>query len=148
MASGFVIAMLAVETVSDIRKKKVSVIRILMFLAAGIVLNIMGYGQSVGSMLGGVAVGAAMFVYSLLTHESIGYGDCLIFACAGLYIGFSQNIRLLFFSLAVAGISGGIYALVKKKKLKTKIPFVPYILGTYIAMTGLELIGGTYAVKW
>lgn len=148
MVEGMVIAMLTVETVSDVKMKKVSAVRIAVFLLIGIAINAIKYYQSIWSMLGGMAVGATMFLYAFLTKESIGYGDCLIFVCAGMYIGFSKNIRLLFFSLLAAAMVGGVCILARKRKMKTKMPFVPYILGTYVVMTILDLLGGIYAIKW
>lgn len=139
IVNGLVITMLAVETVSDIRTKTVSMLRIMFFIIIGAVVNIFIYYQSIQSVLGGMAVGGIIMLYALLSKQSIGYGDALIFICTGLYVGLSKNLRILFFSLIAASLAGGIYALVKKKDIKTEIPFVPCILGTYIFMTCIEV---------
>lgn len=144
MINGVVLIMLALETVSDIRTKTVSAVRMIIFVILAGVVNIVFYYQSVWSMLGGIAIGALLFLYALATSESIGYGDCLVFVCAGAFIGFSRNLQLLFFSLVMAAVAGGIYALVRKKGIKARVPFVPCILGTYAVMTVMEIIrGGT-----
>ncbi len=144
MINGVVLIMLALETVSDIRTKTVSAVRMIIFVILAGVVNIVFYYQSVWSMLGGIAIGALLFLYALATSESIGYGDCLVFVCAGAFIGFSRNLQLLFFSLVMAAVAGGIYALVRKKGIKARVPFVPCILGTYVVMTVMEIIrGGT-----
>lgn len=141
MVNGVVLTMLTVETISDIKSRKVSFWRLLIFLMLGAVINIFIMHQPLWSVFGGMGIGAILFLYALASRESIGYGDCLIFVCAGVYLGFSKNLRLLFFSLLCAAIIGGIYVLVRKKKMKSRIPFVPFILGTYIVMTIWEIVG-------
>ena len=96
--------------------------------------------QSVWSVIGGVVIGIILFTYSLVTKGGIGFGDGLIFICLGVYLGLSENLRLLFFSLLIAAVFGGIYALIRHKSIKTQIPFMPCILGTYITMILTEVL--------
>lgn len=140
MIQGIVITMLAVETISDIRTKTISVLRIGIFFIAAIILNGFFYYQSVFSMLGGIMIGMILLAYAFLTREGIGYGDGLIFICAGAYLGLSDNLHLLFFSLILAAVAGGIYTIIRKKSMKTKIPFIPCILGTYLMMALIEVL--------
>lgn len=137
---GVVMAMLAAESISDIRTRSVSVIRLLIFLGVAAVANIVFGYQSVWSMAGGMAIGAVMFLYAFATKESIGYGDCLIFVCAGAFLGFSGNLRLLFGSFLAATVAGGIYSLVKHKGMKAQIPFIPCILSAFIVGNVLEAV--------
>lgn len=134
MVNGVVTAMLAVETFSDLKTKSVSVIRIIVFFVAAVVINVLSVYQSVFSMLGGMAIGLIMLFYAFLTKEGIGYGDCIIFICLGAYLGLSANLRLLFFSLIFASVVGLINAIIKKEGRKSKIPFVPFVLGTHIIL--------------
>ena len=138
MIEGLVIIMLAFETASDIRNSTVSGIRILAFMIIGIVLNFIMKYQSIWSLVSGIVVGIILLIYSLITKGGIGFGDGLIFICLGVYLGLSQNLRLLFFSLLVAAVYGGFYALIRKKSIKTQIPFLPCIMGTYIIMIIVE----------
>lgn len=139
MINGIVAAMLAVETVSDLKTKSVSVIRLSIFFVAAVVTNVIMNYQPIWSMLGGMAVGAVLFVYALATREGIGYGDCLVFVCSGAYIGLYENIRLLFFSLLAAAAAGGIMQLIHRVGMKRRIPFLPCILGTYAVMTVVHI---------
>lgn len=140
MISGIVAAMLAVETVSDLRTKAVSAVRLAVFMAGAVAVNAVMRYQSVWSMLGGMAVGAVLFMYALATKEGIGYGDCMVFACAGAYIGLHENMRLLFFSMLAAMAVGGINSLMRRGNMKSRVPFVPCILGVYIVMTIVKIV--------
>ena len=142
MVSILVMIMLGIETVADIRNRSVSAVRLIVFDVAAVAVNIIFYYQSIWSMIGGMAVGAVLFLYALLTSESIGYGDCLIFVCAGAYIGFVNNLELLFFSLLAVAVAGGIYALAAHKTIKARIPFVPCIMAVYFIMLIIKAVKG------
>lgn len=139
MIKGVVAVMLMVETISDIKTQSVSGIRIGIFTFFGIILNLLLKYQNIWSAMGGAAVGIVLILYALLTKGAMGIGDGFIFICLGIYLGFSNNLRLLFLSLLLAAVAGGIYAFIKKKSIKTQIPFMPYILVTYAAMTLVEV---------
>ena len=138
MINGVVITMLAVETVSDIRTRKISLLRLSAFLAAGIVFNIVMKYQTLWSLLGGIAPGLILMLYARLTGEGIGYGDCVLFIVSGIFIGFFDNLKLLFLSLVLASVVGGVLVLLKKGNFRMKIPFVPCILSAYAIMIVLE----------
>ena len=138
MINGVVITMLAVETVSDIRTRKISLLRLSAFLAAGIVFNIVMKYQTLWSLLGGIAPGLILMLYARLTGEGIGYGDCVLFIVSGIFIGFFDNLKLLFLSLVLASVVGGVLVLLKKGNFRMKIPFVPCILSAYVIMIVLE----------
>ena len=112
MINGIVIFILALESISDLRNKSISGWRVLVFGLLGIVLNVLLYYQSVWSVVGGIAVGILLLLYAFFTKGAVGIGDGIMFVCLGIYLGLSDNMRLLFFSLIAAGIIGGIWVLV------------------------------------
>lgn len=138
MIKGIVMAILALETFSDVRTGTVSGVRIIIFGLIGIVLNAVLRYQSIISIAGGLIVGGVILLYSVVTKGGIGKGDGLMFVCLGIYLGLSVNLQLLFYSLIVAAVTGGIYSLVKKKGLKSQIPFMPCILVTYLIILVME----------
>ena len=140
MIQGAVVAMLAIETISDLRTKTISVIRVSAFLVLGIVLNIVQYYQSVWSIVGGAIIGLILLGYGFASKGGIGYGDGIIFIVCGVYLGLSENVRLLFFSLIAAAVAGGIYALTKRKSIRAEIPFMPCVLGTYLIMLIIQFV--------
>lgn len=140
MINGIVICILALESISDLRNKCISGWRVLAFGLLGIVLNCILYYQSVWSVVGGVVVGILLLLYAFFTKGAVGIGDGIMFVCLGIYLGLSDNMRLLFFSLIAAALVGGIFILVKKKSIKTQIPFIPCVLAAYILMTVVEVL--------
>lgn len=129
-----VISILLVESISDIRTRKVSLIRLFLYLGLSLAINaVFNYESWVSADLG-MGVGVLLLIYAFATREKIGYGDSIMFIITGAFLGLSENIRLVFFSMIVAIIIGIAYILVAKKSIKSRIPFMPCILITYLIM--------------
>jgi leader peptidase (prepilin peptidase)/N-methyltransferase len=140
VVNGIVAAVLTVESISDIKTKSISLARLVCYMIVALALNIIMRYQSFISLFGGIIVGVIFLGFGILTKEGIGYGDGAIFICLGAVPGLYDNLRLLMYSLMLAAIVGGIYALVRKKNLKVRIPFIPCVLITYVVMTLVGVI--------
>jgi leader peptidase (prepilin peptidase)/N-methyltransferase len=140
VVNGIVAAVLTVESISDIKTKSISLARLVCYMIVALALNIIMRYQSFISLFGGIIVGVIFLGFGILTKEGIGYGDGAIFICLGAVLGLYDNLRLLMYSLMLAAIVGGIYALVRKKNLKVRIPFIPCVLITYVVMTLVGVI--------
>lgn len=113
----------------------------LMFLAAGfgagVLLQILFPGKNAVDLLGGCMVGAALVLLAWVTRQQIGYGDGLLFAVTGIFLGFFENLLLLVASLFPAAFFAGVLFL-KKKKKGYRFPFVPFVLIGYVLLLGFE----------
>lgn len=132
--------MLALETVADIRSRKVSVIRLAVFTVLGIALNVIKAYQPIWSMLSGMAIGLLVIFFAKVSREGIGYGDGVLFIASGAFLGFNDNLRLLLFSLIFAAVTGGICLLMRRKNIKSEMPFIPFVLGAYLVTSIVEVI--------
>lgn len=128
---------LGLHSFEDIRQKKITVGLTLFSGIAGILLHLLYQNQSIFEMIAGMVSGALVLAAGQMTNSKIGAGDGIVFMLTGLYLGLTDNLRLMFISFFLAGI-WGLYLLTVKRCEKTRrIPFVPFMfLGYCLIMAG------------
>jgi len=93
------------------------------------------------------ALGAAGFflaVYLLSKGKWLGFGDIKLAILLGLILGWPKILLGLFLSFLVGAIIGIGLIIFAKKKLKSEVPFAPFlIIGTFIA-----LFWGEQIISW
>jgi len=93
------------------------------------------------------AAGAGMFfflIYAISRGKWMGFGDVKLALFMGLFLGFPNILLALLFAFGIGGIIGIILVFLKKKSLKSEVPFGPFlVMGTFIA-----LFWGEKIIKW
>ena len=112
----------------DWKTERVSVPLLLLGGMAAVLLHLFAQEESVFYLMTGMSVGIALLLYSLVTHESIGYGD----GC--LFLGIWENLVLLLLASVLAGIGSAVLLFFRKKKKKERIPFVPFVFTAYVLL--------------
>ncbi|MDP1743658.1 MAG: A24 family peptidase [Candidatus Amesbacteria bacterium] len=75
-------------------------------------------------------------IWLITKKRAMGSGDIGIAAVLGLWLGFPKIINALWLAFVIGGIYGAYLLLTKKAKLKTAVPFGPFlIIGGWIAYT-------------
>ena len=124
-----VLGMLGICSIEDIRKKEIQSVRVLCFGIGGILLHLWQRNQSLYSMLGGIAVGAAV-----VSGGIIGIGDGLVLCVAGIYIGGINTMRLLLTGLFLSSLYALVLLFMHRKRRKDTIPFIPFLLAAYLIL--------------
>ena len=104
-------------------------------------LDIIG-GNSVSLTSFFLAITAGLFaslfffiIYAISKGRAMGFGDVKLAFFMGLLLGFQEVILAIFLAFIFGGIVGSILIVLKKKKLKSQMPFGPFlVLGTFIAL--------------
>jgi len=90
------------------------------------------------------AAGFFLIIYLVSRGKWLGFGDVKLAFFMGLFLGWPLIIPALFFSYLIGAIMGIIMIALKKKGLKSEIPFGPFlIIGTYIG-----LFWGNEIINW
>ena len=89
------------------------------------------------SIVGGlVGIGVIGGIWLITKKKAMGSGDIGIAAVLGLWLGYPKIINALWLAFVIGGIYGAYLLITKKAKLKTAVPFGPFlILGGWIAYT-------------
>ena len=105
-------------------KNEIQSVRVLCFGIGGILLHLWQRNQSLYSMLGGIAVGAAVIILSLVSGGIIGIGDGLVLCVAGIYIGGINTMRLLLTGLFLSSLYALVLLFMHRKRTKRHHSFL------------------------
>lgn len=133
----FMSVFLALNTIWDIRTKKLPVILLICFGMAGIIINIILPEYSIKELAFGIAIGVVLWSISYMTAGQIGNGDGLLFVVTGIFIGEMNNFVLLLWATVFCALAAGVLLLIKRVNKKDRIPFVPFVLLAYVGQVVL-----------
>lgn len=127
------LGMLGWCSIEDYRKQRILVYPVLAFGIVGMVFHLYYRNLSIYNLLAGAAVGAGLFLLGTLTGQ-IGAGDALVVMVSGIYLGFWDNARLFFHGLIFCGIWSLLMLILRKKRGKDEIAFIPFLFLAYLEM--------------
>lgn len=125
---------LILSTLIDLRKKEVNISLCISVALVGLIYEIFISKTDILSIILGILPGIFLMLTSIVTNEEIGKGDAAILSIIGIFLGLKKTILVLIYALFSTIIIGGILLLIRKKNKKYKIPFVPFILFSYITL--------------
>jgi leader peptidase (prepilin peptidase)/N-methyltransferase len=107
--------------------------------------NIFDYATTAG-ILAAVIAAAFFLALSLGSREKwMGMGDAYLAFILGLFLGWPEIFLALFLSFFIGSAYGLVLIILKKKSLKSQIPFAPFlILGTFLTLFFYEPIINWY----
>lgn len=91
--------------------------------------------MSMAGRIAGVAVGAFVILFSLITGGKIGIADGILLCITGLGLGFWGNMELFCLALFMAAGLSIILLAMKKVNRKMSLPFIPFIFTGYIIIS-------------
>lgn len=95
-------------------------------LAIGI--KILGHGFNLKTAMLGIGLCGGLFVVSLLTKQALGQGDVFILLTLTGILEAESVLGILVIGLFICSVFSFIMLLIKKKKGKDVIPFVPFLM--------------------
>ncbi len=132
--SGVLGAFLGWFSVVDCIKKHVSVWGTVLCAVTGVIMRVSMGNFVFADIFGGMAVGGCMIFVSLLSRQAIGMGDGMVLLAEGIYLGFWDNLMVLFWGMMFSGICSAFLLILKKVKRKTEIPFLPFLFAGYLVV--------------
>lgn len=127
-----ILVILVLCTYFDIRKKEIPVYPIVFTIFMGVFLVISNHKNEWQLYLGGALIGGFFMILAKITRESIGIGDGILLIATGINLGIYANILLIMTGFMLAFVWAIILLCFKNAKRKTMIPFVPFLLISYI----------------
>lgn len=112
----------------DLKTRTFPAVGLALFALAGLFAQIMVRDRGIWDIIGGAALGAVLLAASFLYPEGIGEGDGLFVFVTGIFLGFWDNLALLFFGLLLALAVGLVCAAFGQKLRDIRLPLAPFLL--------------------
>ncbi len=107
-------------------------VRLVLYIAE-FILSRNGFIAIIKSDLIGFAFGfCLLLIISLITKQSIGFGDVKLFGIIGITLGMTCTFMTLFSASVISAVYGIALMIIKKKSGKTSMPFAPFIYLGYV----------------
>lgn len=132
--SCMVLGLLGICSWEDVRKKEIGIYKVFFTGIAGMLLHIFRGNMSIYNILGGMLLGIILLLAGRISKGNIGCGDGLILMVTGILLGTAGNMQLFFYGLLFAGIWALILLVLFRKKKNYEIPFIPFLLVSYVGM--------------
>ncbi len=118
-------------SVEDLRSKNVS---LWVIMAMGLLLLGISVWQKNGVVfiLLGIIPGLTAVIFSYLTAGGLGMGDAVLLMSLGVYLGIWTGLTVLMLGLFLSSIAGIVLLILKKARMKTEMPFIPFYLGGFL----------------
>lgn len=128
------LGMLAVLAEIDVRKKELPLVMLIIFCGIGVLVQGVLKNFLWKDLCGGILVGVGILLAAVVSRENIGIGDGLLLCVTGLYLGLWRNLVLLLGAFTCAAAVSVVLLFLKKCDRRSRFPFVPFILVSYVGL--------------
>ena len=124
--TGFLALILLIQSVWDIKSKRLPIWITGVGALVGILLWFLRGSYELSQFVAMIP-GILCIVFAKVSKEAIGYGDGLLLSMMGIYLEFSVMLGVCLWAFILAGFLALFLLVMKKKKGKQEIPFVPFL---------------------
>ena len=127
-------------TVTDIKKRTIPVILLVLSGATGILISLTTGEAASGALTDwffGLLLGVVFIGISLISDGKLGMGDALAILVTGIFLGGKDAALAVLNAMMATSFVSIIILAVKKVSRKTELPFMPFLLfGCILQQTG------------
>lgn len=125
-------ALLIINSWRDLRSREICFIPTVIYGLAGILYKFFTAGHSLYNLIPDLIPGLFLLLIGKISREKVGYGDGLVILTTGIWIGFTDCLLTLTTGLFMAFIFSAVLLALKKFKRDTELPFIPFLLFSYL----------------
>lgn len=123
--------LLVYESILDGRSNRVDIVPMIIVAVCGMVINILEDNLTIIEQINGITFGLVIILICFISKQRIGYGDGILAITLGMCLGGSKCAWIIWTSLVLVSICGGIIAIREKKNIKFALPYTPFVAICY-----------------
>lgn len=105
--------------------------------------------RTIAGVFGALIAFTFFFIIVSISHEKwMGMGDAYLALLAGLIIGFPNIVLTLTLAFAIGSLAGITLVLLGKKKMRSQIPFAPFLVSAVIILVLLQQVIPIFNYFW
>ena len=139
---GVVGIMLVIQTLFDVKYKKVPVIVTAIGGFIGVIILLIQQRFNT-EVLWALLPGCLCMLYSKVSRESLGYGDSLMVLILGLFYSLDQLLVLLMIAFGIAGCTALMLLVIFHKSKKDEMALFPFLFAAYMVIILFWIEGGS-----
>lgn len=129
---GILSAGLGINSIMDLRTKKISLKIMLILFISGCVFRVMQGNLFTLEFVLGLLPGGICLALSYMTRGNIGIGDGFMFLVLGAFLSIEELFVTSMIALGSAGIAAMVLLIGFHKKKNYEIPFVPFMFVGFV----------------
>ena len=129
-------AFLVLLAVSDIRRKEVPVLTLVIYFGAAFVWSIIASGFSIERMVLGAIPAGVLLLLKKFTKLDAGGGDIAVFAIIGVSLGYGMATAALIIASLICSGYCILKIVLRKANRKTRTAFIPF-MGIGLVLAGI-----------
>lgn len=114
--------------IMDYKYRKVYIMPFIVAAVCGIIINVAIYRRGLENYALGMALSVLLIVICLITKNIMGLGDALAMLMTACIFNSKSMLIIVLLSFLIMSVVGITGTIMKKMKLTTKLPFVPFLL--------------------
>lgn len=119
---------LAVCTITDLKERQIYLGYCFINIGMALLINLLFQNMDWINIISGIGLGCIFFLISVITKEALGKGDAVIILVLGSICGIEISFEIVIWGFILCSIVSIFEILIKKKNIKSDIPFAPFLL--------------------
>lgn len=128
-----VLMLLGIHAELDVRKRKISLLLTAAGFAGGILWQLIYRTRDMPQIAASWIPGALFLILSYISRERVGYGDGFLLLSLGSWLGVWDTFLMLTGALILCSGCCIVLLLTKKAGRKDEVPFIPFMLISFVA---------------
>lgn len=128
---GMLLVFLVINTIYDLRCRKVLLWSVLVFLITGVCGACLLEQKELLPLFAGLLPGVLLLLMGRLTDGAFGCGDGFVVCVTGIYLGFWMTCEVVLSALFLSALWGIIQIVILRKGKNQEFPWIPFLMMAY-----------------